>query len=143
MTHFSTIILVHLNLLHVFTPSTNPLCLGGLKRIWETAHVVLEGTLVAKELDVGTVDTNLTSLTLGDVFLTTERSEAPVLGDDDLLATRELVLRSAEGLDGCGAVRVLGADREDDLANVDTGNKSVWLSERSTHSSLQSIGSGT
>ena len=35
-----------------------------------------------------------------EVVLTTEGSEAPVLGDNDLLATGELVLRAAEGLEG-------------------------------------------
>lgn len=36
--------------------------------------------------------------------------------------------------------RVTSADGEDDLANVDTGNETVGLSESTTHSSLKSIG---
>lgn len=71
--------------------------------VGEAAHVVLKGTLVAEELDVGTVDTDAALLALGDVLLTAEGSEAPVLGDDDLLATRELVLGAAESLDGDSA----------------------------------------
>ena len=38
------------------------------------------------------------------LFFAVERSEAPVLGDDDLLATRELVLESAESLESSGTV---------------------------------------
>lgn len=60
--------------------------------------------MLAEELDVGTVDLDLTSLALGNVLVAAEGSEAPVLGDDDLLATRELVLGAAESLDGGGAV---------------------------------------
>jgi hypothetical protein len=64
---------------------------------------VLKGTLVAEELNVGSVNADATLLALGNVLLTTEGSEAPVLGDDDLLATGELVLRAAESLDGVSA----------------------------------------
>lgn len=39
--------------------------------------------------------------------------------------------------------RVTSSDREEDLADVDTGNGSVWLAESTTHTSLESIGSGT
>jgi hypothetical protein len=38
------------------------------------------------------------------LFFAVERSEAPVLGDDDLLATRELVLGSAESLESSGTI---------------------------------------
>jgi hypothetical protein len=86
--------------------------------------------------------------TLGNVLLTAEGCEAPVLGNDDLLAARELVLRSAEGFDGGGSVwfsckisdcgrrydlrmRILtgitGANTQEDLANVDASYKTVWL----------------
>lgn len=70
----------------------------------ESAHVVGEWTVGAEELDVGTIDADLTSLALLDIFCAVKGSEAPLLGDDDLLATWELVLRSAKGLDGGGAV---------------------------------------
>jgi hypothetical protein len=51
--------------------------------------VVLESSVRPEELDVSTVRLDLTVLALLDVLLTAERSETPVLGDDDLLATRE------------------------------------------------------
>lgn len=37
---------------------------------------------------------------------------------------------------------ITGADTQDDLADVDTGNGSVRLSPSTTHSSLKSIGTG-
>lgn len=54
--------------------------------------------MVRKELDVGTVDLDAaTSLAL-EVLLAAKGGEAPVLGDNDLLATRELVLGATESL---------------------------------------------
>lgn len=38
---------------------------------------------------------------------------------------------------------VTSPDREEDLANVHTSNASIGLAPSSTHSSLQSIGTGT
>lgn len=60
--------------------------------------------MVGQELHVGTVHLDAASGLLLQVLLATERGEAPVLGDDDLLATGELVLGSAEGLEGGGTV---------------------------------------
>lgn len=37
---------------------------------------------------------------------------------------------------------VTGADGQKDLANVDTGDGAVWLTEGTTHTGLQSIGTG-
>ena len=77
--------------------------LGG-ESIREAAHVLLNGTVVGEELDVSTVDLDAaTSLAL-EVLLAAERGEAPVLGDNDLLATRELVLGAAESLKSDGTV---------------------------------------
>lgn len=61
-----------------------------LESVGEAAHVVLESTLVAEELNVGTIDPDLALLALLDVLVALEGGETPVLGDDDLLATREL-----------------------------------------------------
>jgi hypothetical protein len=63
--------------------------LGG-ESLGEAADVLGEVTLVAEELDVGTIDLDLALLALLDVLLTAERGETPVPGDDDLLATGEL-----------------------------------------------------
>jgi len=69
-------------------------CLG------ESPHVVLERALVPQELHVRTIDAHLPSLALGNVLVAVERCEAPLLGDDDLLAAGKLVLATAESLDG-------------------------------------------
>ena len=61
-----------------------------LESLGEAAHVRLKVALVAEELDVGTVNLDLALLAQVNVLLALERSETPVLGDDDLLATREL-----------------------------------------------------
>jgi hypothetical protein len=60
--------------------------------------------VVAEELDIGTVILDTTGGLALEVVLTAERSEAPVLGDNDLLATGKLVLRAAEGLEGKSTV---------------------------------------
>lgn len=114
--------------------------------------------MVAEELNVGTVDLDASSSLALEVVLAAERGEAPVLGDNDLLAAGELVLRAAEGLKGKMTVcllvsdtaRVAGkwiqhtgitsADAHNDLADVDTGDSAVGLAEGTTHTGLQSIG---
>lgn len=136
---------------------------GSGESLRELPDVGLELAVAGQELDVSTVGLNLTSLTLGDVLLALERGETPVLGDDDLLATREpvkgtvrtnfdmtscvrknvLVLRTPEGLNGGSTVRVTGADRQKNLANVDTGNSAVGLTPGTTHTGLETISSGT
>jgi hypothetical protein len=56
----------------------------------ETLDVVGKVALVAEELNVGTVDLDLTGVARLDVLVALERGETPVLADDDLLATGEL-----------------------------------------------------
>jgi hypothetical protein len=56
----------------------------------EAADVLGEVALVAEELNVSTVNLDLAGLALLNVLVTLEGSEAPVLGDNDLLATGEL-----------------------------------------------------
>lgn len=72
--------------------------------IREALHVLGEVAVVAEELDVGTIDLDAAGGLLLEVLVATEGGEAPVLGDDDLLATGELVLRAAEGLESGSAV---------------------------------------
>jgi hypothetical protein len=107
----------------------------------ETLNVLLNGTMVTQELNIGTINLDTTFLAKTDVFLTTQGSETPVLGDDDLLATGELVHGAAEGLDGEVTVGVTGADREQDLADVHTGDGAVGLTEGTAHTGLETIGS--
>lgn len=80
----------------------NHLSLGESLR--ETLHVALEATVVGEELNVSTIDLDVTSSLLLQVLLAAERGEAPVLGDDDLLSARELVLGSSERLKSVATV---------------------------------------
>lgn len=82
----------------------NPLSLSGLKRVREHADIAFNRPLVPQELHVSPVDPDLAFGALLLVFVAAERREAPVLGDDDLLAAGEFVLGAAEGFDGCCAV---------------------------------------
>jgi len=125
--------------MHTTHPSIQNLS-RGLESLREATDVVGEVALVAEELDVGTVDLDLALLAEVNVLLALERSETPVLGDNDLLATGELVLATPESLKGDGAVRVPCPDGHENLANVDTSDKTVGLAESATHTRLQSIG---
>lgn len=108
----------------------------------EALHVLLDQTVATQELNVGTILLELALVAELDVVLATDGGEAPVLGDDDLLAAGELVHGTAQSLDGGGAVGVTGADGQDDLADVHTGNGTLGLTEGTTHTSLETIGSG-
>jgi hypothetical protein len=54
--------------------------------------------VVAQELNVGTIHEKTAGSLALEVLLAAERGETPVLGDDNLLATGELVLGAAESL---------------------------------------------
>lgn len=117
------------------------LCLtGSLESTWESLHIVLDLALVSQKLNVGTVNQDTTFLLELDIFVSSERSEAPVFGDDNLLSARELIHGSSESLDGSSSVGVSGSDGEEDLTNVDTSDSAVWLAPGASHTGLQSIG---
>jgi hypothetical protein len=119
------------------------LCLASsLESTGETLDVALDCALVPQELNVGTIDQNAALLLEFDILVASERSETPVLADDDLLATGELVHGSSKGLDGSSTMCVSSSDGKENLANVDTGDRSVGLAPGTSHSSLQSIGTG-
>jgi len=106
-------------------------------------EVVLEVSTGAKELDVGSIRNDQPlRLQLG-VILLVDVGETPLLGNDDFLATGELVSGTSEGFNNDGFVVLFASDREDDLANVDTGDSTVRLAPGTSHTSLQSIGTGT
>lgn len=126
---------------HILNPSIIHLSLRQvLVGLGEAAHVLLDQTVASQELDVGTILLELALLAELDVLLAADGGETPLLGDDDLLAAGELVHRATEGLDGGGAVGVTGADGQDDLADVHTGDGTLGLTEGTTHTSLQTIG---
>lgn len=108
--------------------------------VGEALHVLGDETVATQELDVGTVLLELALLAHLDVLLAADGGEAPVLGDNDLLAAGELVHGAAESLDGGSAVGVTGADGQEDLADVHTGNETLGLTEGTTHTGLETIG---
>jgi len=59
------------------------------------------------------------------------------------LASGELELSSAEGLHGVWAGSVLASDGDDRLTDLDTGDKTLWFTVCTSHTSLESISSGT
>jgi hypothetical protein len=77
------------------------------------------------------------------VVLLGELSEAPVLADVDLLSTWELELGSSEGLDGNGSLVLSSSDRHKNLTNINSSGNHGWLTEGSSHTSLESIGTST
>jgi len=112
-----------------------------LESLGEAAHILREVALVAEELNVGTVDLDPALLALLNVLLAAEGSEAPVLGDDNLLATGELVLATPQSLESSGAVGIPRSDGHEDLTNVHASDKTVGLAESTAHTGLQPIGS--
>ena len=75
-----------------------------------------------------------------EVVLTVDVGEAPLAGDDDLLATGELVASAAESFLDDGGVLVLCTDGKDDLADIDTSDGAVRLSPSATHAGLETDG---
>lgn len=121
--------------------------LGGVnqlgKCLGEVLNVLLQLTVAGQELDVGTILTDLASLAASNVLITVQRSETPLLGDDDLLLTGEFVLTTTQGLNNNSLVRVFSAARNQNLANVDTSGETGGLTPRTTHTLLETIGTST
>ena len=106
----------------------------------ESFHVLLNAALVSQELHICTIDQDATFLLQPDVFVSSQRCEAPVLADNDLLATREFVHRSSKCFDGSSTVGVSSSNGEEDLANVYASYCAIRLAPCTTHPRLQSIG---
>jgi hypothetical protein len=103
----------HRKIIHVrlsFFPDSRATCLNlnedhlCLESSGESSDVVGQLAVVAQELDICSIDQDLASSLLLHVLFAAKRSEAPVLGNDDLLAAGELVLGSAESLESGGTV---------------------------------------
>lgn len=104
------------------------------------AKVVLDTTVVGNVLQVATILDDTVAVTGLEVLLAAHVREAPLLRDDDLLATSELVTRATQRLDSVRTVSITRADRQKHLTNVDTGDKSVRLTKGTTHTRLQTVG---
>jgi len=101
---------------------------------------LLNAALVPQELNVGAINQDTTLLLELDVFISSEWCETPILADNNLLTTGELVHGSSECFDSGSTVGISGSDRQENLANVDTGDSAVGLTPSTSHTSLQSIG---
>jgi hypothetical protein len=97
------------------------------------ADEAVEGTLGGEPLDTASVRDKAAGSFPLLVVLTGELGEAPVGGDVDLLAAGELELRVAKRVLGDGLVLVEGTDGHEDGADVHTGDDTVRLTVRSTH----------
>lgn len=103
-------------------------------------EVVLKTAVVVDILDVATIRDDTTRGTGLLVLGTGKLGEAPLVRDEQLLATRELVLGTAESLNDNSLVGILGTDGNQGLANGNTGNGTIRLTESTSHTSLQTIG---
>lgn len=90
-------------------------------------------------LDVDTIGGQTASgLPLGVVF-TQELGEPVLVGNVDLLASRKFELGATQSLNSVVHLVILAAHRDQDLSDVHTGSLTVRLTERSTHTSLETI----
>lgn len=64
-----------------------------------------------------------------EVLVLLEGSESPLLGDDNLLTSRELVLGTTESFNDVRRVGILGANGDQRLVDLNTGGGSRRLSE--------------
>jgi len=103
----------------------------------------LEATMVLIQFCVHTVGLDTTLLLPSDIVLTCELGKTPLAGGDDLLTTRKLKLRAAEGLNSLHTMHVLGSDGKHDLADGDTRRGSLHLAKCTAHTSLETIRAGT
>ena len=111
--------------------------------VWESSVVLLQRTLLGQELDESTVVLDLTGISPSDVLSSVQVGETPLLGDDDLLLTWELVSGSSQTLNNDVLVGILGSDREDDLTDIDSGSQTVRLTPGTSHTLLKSICTST
>lgn len=108
-----------------------------------TLEVSSQRSLFTQVLDVASVWEQRSSFASGNIVITSQLGETPLVGHNNLLSAWKLVLCTAQGLVDNGTVVVAGADGDHDLLDVDTGHGSSWFSVRTSHASLQSIGTST
>jgi hypothetical protein len=87
--------------------------------------------------DVNSILDNELLLFHPQVFLTGHIGEAPFLGDDDLLSTREFVSGTAQSFLNNWCVVVLTTDGHENLSNVHTCGGAIRLAPSTTHTSLK------
>jgi len=105
-------------------------------------EIGLQRAFRANELYISSILQHLLLLLQLEVVLLINVRESPLLRDNDLLPSGELVTSTAESLHDDRGILLLATDREDDLTNVHTGNGTVRLAPGTTHTSLQPISTG-
>lgn len=96
--------------------------------------------MVRESLDTNTVTFDFANLGKTDEFSHGEGGETVLTGDEHDLTTSELEAGSAESLLSVLDVLGLGSDGHKDLINGDTGGLDVGLTESTSHTLLESIG---
>lgn len=99
----------------------------------------MQFAVVVDNLDVRTIRDDLALRLELEVLLGGVLGEAPLLGNNNALLTRELELGAAKSLHSGGDGLLSATDGDQDLTNVDTGADTVGLTESTTHTGLQSI----
>lgn len=99
-----------------------------------------KGALVGNNLAVATVWDNTSLFLQIQILLLSELGKAPFVGDEQLLSARELILCTAQGLKGVILIAFLRSHRQKCLADLNTGYRAKRLSEGTSHSRLESIG---
>jgi hypothetical protein len=98
-----------------------------------------EGTTGILQYDVGTTIKETALFLILNIISASEISETPLVANDNVLTTRELVLGTTESLHDLLNVRILSTNREHNLTNVHAGNKTSGLAESLTHTGLETI----
>ena len=92
------------------------------------------------------------------VLFAIKLGEAPFTRNNDELTARELELGTTESFESVGGVlkqndylrktdmstySILDTDGHQDFVDSNTSDKTLWLTESSSHTSLETIGAGT
>ena len=103
----------------------------------------IQRSMVVNVLDMSTIRDQTPILTCLLILFTGELGETPLVRDQQFLTTRELVLGTAKSLNDHSLVGILATNRNQHLSNIHTGNRANRLTKGTTHTSLQTIGTGT
>ena len=93
-------------------------------------------------LDNVTIGRQFTGTTHADIIFTIVLGKAPFQRLEDLLAPGKLELAPTNGLNDVCFVGVLGADREQNLTNINAGSHTNGFAVRVAHTTRQTIGTG-
>jgi hypothetical protein len=94
-------------------------------------------------LDIDTISDELSLFFKVFIFTSEEFGETPFLGNNDTLLSREFIFGSSQGFHGTFDVVLGGSDGIEGLADFDTGAFFVGLTESSSHTTLETISTGT